>query len=218
MSPVLFVLSAFVKWKKNLLLGIRVVPKSLFLSLFDIFYMEIFSPPVQRRGENLTRLKKKSSKSLPPFQIFSLPVLRIKKNLAFSNSHFFFSFFFLITEFWFVLVFNFIKLSYFLFIPPPLLLEDSHFAFTTQQILKFSWKITVHWSLPFPGTVVYFLLMYVFRDENLLSIWNLSKLSPYHFSVSPSPPAQLLKITHHESFHFLFIYILKFLFVCFSLY
>ena len=140
----------------------------------------------------------------PPFPIFSLPVPQIKKITYFQSFMFFF---FLITEFRFVVVFNFIKLSYFLFIP--LFLDDRRFAFKTEEILKFSWKInlTDHWSLSFPGNVVYFCLIYVFKDENLPIYFEICQNCPLTSFQSSSPPAQLMKITHHDVFTFyLFIF------------
>ena len=56
--------------------------------------------------------------------------------------------------------------------------------------------------------MVYFHIIYVFRDETLQSILKFVKVAPFPDFSHPHPPrAQLMKITHLESFHFLFFYI-----------
>ena len=107
--------------------------------------------------------------------------------LYFQSFH---TFLFLIMKFWFVLLFSFID-----HFPPiflllsPLLLDYCHFAFVKEQSLRFSWKIvlTDHWSLSFPGTMVYFPVICVFRDENLPPILKFVKIVAPLSSFQPLP-------------------------------
>ena len=89
--------------------------------------------------------------------------------------------------------------------PPSLLLPDGrHFAFTSEQSLKFLWnKVSTDYyrSEFFSGIVVYFHLTYVFGKENLPSILKFAKIAPYPIC-SPHPPP----------FTFIFYLFFKFLY------
>ena len=88
-SSVLFVLSAFEKWKKkkekNPLLFICLEPKSLFGSLFDLFWMETFSPPVQRQEWESSDFFK-TGWNYPPFRFSApCPPFQADKNYQFCK-------------------------------------------------------------------------------------------------------------------------------------
>ena len=144
---------------------------------------------------------------ISPLSDFQFPCPTVK-NHTFSNfSLFFLIVVYLITEFQFVLVFHFINHFPLLFYPPPLgqlsicLYNRTRFEIYMKN--NFNWQlITI-----FPRTVVYFPLIYMFREENLPPILIFVKIAPPH--------GLLMKIEHLESFYFLFICIFNLIFFLF---
>ena len=106
----------------------------------------------------------------------------------------------ILAEFKFILVFNFINSLPPSLLLPTLLLDDHLFVFTTKQSLKFVKQIilTDQCLLSFPGTVVYFSLIYVFSNENFPPILKF-------FKIAPTPPHSRPP-AHLENFHFIYLY------------